>query len=363
MEEENKETQPETQEEAKTDFKTYNPFAKAQKKETKEKIAEFKEIKTVNHEPKEEEKESKPFSPRLFLRNLYVQHYKKLLIITFIILFLSIGQIVYQTATTGDFINKGISLKGGAVITISTEKIYDITNLQEELSSKFKNKDISVKQVLNLGKPSGITISVNVDEKEIDLFRDEVENIFNISSKDYSVEFIGSSLGASFFKETISAMIVAFILMSIVVFIWFRNFIPSIAVILSAFSDIIVTMATVNLMGMKISTAGIAAFLMLIGYSVDTDILLNTKVLKKKDGTVLDRTFVAMRTGIMMTITTIIATTAAIIFTQSEVIKQIMTILLIGLFYDMIFTWIQNAGILRIYMDRRERLAKKREEM
>jgi len=363
MEEENKETQPETQEEVKTDFKTYNPFAKTQKKETKEKIAEFKDIKPANNEPEEEEKESKSFSPRLFLRNLYVEHYKKLLIITFVILFLAIGQIVYQTATTGDFINKGISLKGGAVITITTEKIYDIANLQEELLSKFKTKDIAVKQILDLGKPSGITVTVNVDEKEIDAFRDEVENIFNLSSKDYSVEFIGSSLGASFFKETILAMIVAFILMSIVVFIWFRNFIPSIAVILCAFSDIIVTMATVNLMGMKISTAGIAAFLMLIGYSVDTDILLNTKVLKKKDETVLDRTFVAMKTGLMMTTATVIATTAAIIFTQSEVIKQIMTILLIGLLYDMIFTWIQNAGILRIYMDRRERLAKKREEM
>ena len=69
--------------------------------------------------------------------------------------------------------------------------------------------------------------------------------------------------------------------MGLVVFIYFRTLVPSLAVILAAFSDIVVTLAIFNLTGEKLSTAGVAAFLMLIGYSVDTDILLNTRVLKK----------------------------------------------------------------------------------
>jgi len=56
--------------------------------------------------------------------------------------------------------------------------------------------------------------------------------------------------------------------------------VPSSCVILAAVSDIISTIAVTNLLGLKMSTAGIAALLMLIGYSVDTDILLTTKVLK-----------------------------------------------------------------------------------
>jgi preprotein translocase subunit SecF len=77
--------------------------------------------------------------------------------------------------------------------------------------------------------------------------------------------------------------------MGLVVFFYFRSIAPSLAVILEAFSDIIVTLAIFNLTGIKLSTAGIAAFLMLIGYSVDTDILLSTRVLKRKDGTVMER--------------------------------------------------------------------------
>ena len=54
--------------------------------------------------------------------------------------------------------------------------------------------------------------------------------------------------------------------MSFVIFILFRTFIPSIAVIFAAFADIVMTLALVNYLGIKLSTAGIEAFLMLIGY-------------------------------------------------------------------------------------------------
>ena len=55
---------------------------------------------------------------------------------------------------------------------------------------------------------------------------------------------------------------------------------PTLAVILAAFSDMVVTLSIFNLTGMQLGKGGIAAFLMLIGYSVDTDILLSTMVLK-----------------------------------------------------------------------------------
>ena len=86
---------------------------------------------------------------------------------------------------------------------------------------------------------------------------------------------------------------------------------------------------------------------MLIGYSVDTDILLTTRVLRSKEGTVFDRVMSAMKTGMIMSTTSLAAVIVAYIFTQSDVIKQIMLILAIGLAFDIIYTWFQNASILR----------------
>jgi preprotein translocase subunit SecF len=295
----------------------------------------------------EEVQEKEKFS----LRGIYDKQYKGLLIIPLVLLLLALGQIGMQVARTGDFLNKGVSLKGGLTITI--EESIDIVELQDFLNGRFPDADISVRAISRTGSQIGTIVEAS--DIKADMLIGTLEEKLGIEKEEYSIEVMGSSLGASFFKETFRALILAFLFMGIVVFLYFRIPVPSLAVILSAFSDIIVTLAIVNVLGMKLSTAGIAAFLMLIGYSVDTDILLSTRVLKRKEGDVLDRILNAMKTGLTMSITTMVAITVALIFTQSEVLKQIMTILLIGLLVDLINTWIQNAGILRWYIEKKER--------
>ena len=61
----------------------------------------------------------------------------------------------------------------------------------------------------------------------------------------------------------------------------------------------------------------------------------------------------AMKTGLTMNFTTLAALTVGIIIADSEVLRQIMAILIIGLVVDLINTWIQNVGILRIYLEKK----------
>ena len=143
--------------------------------------------------------------------------------------------------------------------------------------------------------------------------------------------------------------------MSLVVFITFRNVVASSFVILAAASDIISTLAVISFLGVQLSTAGIAAFLMLIGYSVDTDILLTTRVLKRKEGTVKERIGNAARTGLTMSLTSLAAVLAAYFFSSSDTIQQIMLVISIGLIFDIIYTWLQNATILRLYLERKHK--------
>ena len=293
------------------------------------------------------------------IKNIYENQYKKLLIIPFALLLAALIMIGAQVANTGDFVNRDVSLKGGVTVTIPTEQQIDASILKDALSEDFPNNDISTKSISQFGNHAGFIVEADITEDDANKLVDSIEKALNIElgKNDYSIEIVGSSLGASFFREIISALGIAFIFMSIVVFLYFRTFVPSAAVILAVFSDIIVTLAIVNMMGLKISAAGIAAFLMLIVYSVDTDILLSTRLLKRKEGTEMERIYGAIDTGFTMTLTTLVAATIGLIFTQSEVIRQIMIILLIGLLVDMINTWIQNVGILRIYLERKARKA------
>ncbi len=224
------------------------------------------------------------------------------------------------------------------------------------LKNEFPKADIAVRSLMAAGKLVGVAIDTDAQESgEIKVLTDALEERLGLEKEDYGVEIMGSSLGNSFFKQTIVALLIAFLLMGVVVFLYFRTLAPSLAVMLAAFSDIIVTLAIFNLTGMKLGTAGVAAFLMLIGYSVDTDVLLSTRVLKRKEGTVMERVLGAMKTGLTMSCTTLTAVVVALIFVESEVIEQIMVILLIGLLVDLVMTWIQNVGILRIYLEKKRK--------
>jgi|SRR3989338_7561467 len=297
------------------------------------------------------------FSIASSIQKIYEEKYKQLLIIPFALLLIAFVFIGYKFAATGEIINKDISLKGGITVTVLTQQEVNLLDVKKSLYSKFPENDIAAKSITRFGAQSGLIIEADIRQEQSAAIIEELGKILNkkLLPHDYAVEIVGSSLGKSFFKELIIALVIAFVFMALVVFISFRTFIPSIAVLLAAFSDMIVTLAIVNILDIEISAAGIAAFLMLIGYSVDTDILLSTRVLKRKEESEMDRIYGAIKTGLMMSATAIVAAIAALLVSQSEVIRQIMLILLIGLLIDLINTWIQNVGILRFYLERKSR--------
>jgi len=133
----------------------------------------------------------------------------------------------------------------------------------------------------------------------------------------------------------------------------FRTFVPSTAVILAAVFDIIVTLALMQVFSIELSLASFAALLMLIGYSIDTDILLTTRVIRTREDSVAARTRGAFKTGMTMTLTTLGVMAAIILTTTSPVLFAIASVLLLGLAIDIINTWLMNATIIRWYAERK----------
>jgi preprotein translocase subunit SecF len=78
-------------------------------------------------------------------------------------------------------------------------------------------------------------------------------------------------------------------------------------------------------------------------------------VLKRKEGTVKERIGNAARTGLTMSLTSLAAVLAAYFFSSSDTIQQIMLVISIGLIFDIIYTWLQNATILRLYLERKHK--------
>ena len=278
------------------------------------------------------------------------KNYKLLLLIPAILFVLSIAYIGVFYSNNGDFMHKDISLTGGTTITIYED--IDVADMMLSLEGKIENLNTRTVYDIVSREEKAITIETTSDGETA---RNAVEEYLGheLTSENSSFEFTGSTLSESFYKQLVIAILVAFIFMAIVVFILFRTLVPSLAVIFAALADIIMTLAVVDLLGMKLSSAGIVAFLMLIGYSVDTDILLTTRMLKRHKGSLNERLFGAFKTGTTMTITSLLAITFAllIISSFSFILSQIFTILVIGLLFDLLNTWITNVSILKWYVE------------
>jgi preprotein translocase subunit SecF len=332
-------------------------------------------------------------------KDFHDKNYKLLLLIPASLLLLSIIYLGIFYSNNGDIMKKDISLTGGTSITIygeiSPEQIEkDLSSILEELSARKISDLITQEQ-----KAIILETKTSADDARIIL-----EDYFGykLTSENSSFEFTGSSLSESFYAQLVLAIIVAFSFMGWVVFlifgkntklkilvgflvfigalmsffvlppnvsivfslivliisllIYFIHSIPSLAVIISAFADIIMTLAMVDILGMKMSSAGIVAFLMLIGYSVDTDILLTTRILKRSEGSLNRRMFGAFKTGITMTLTSFLAVFCALLVVKSFSITltQIFTILSIGLIFDLLNTWITNASLLKWYVEKKK---------
>ena len=78
-------------------------------------------------------------------------------------------------------------------------------------------------------------------------------------------------------------------------------------------------------------------------------------VYKVLEGDLREKIFSSMKTGLTMTITTLVALTVGILVTNAEVIRQMFTIIIIGLLFDVLSTYIMNVWILKKYMERKYR--------
>jgi len=116
---------------------------------------------------------------------------------------------------------------------------------------------------------------------------------------------------------------------------------------------VIFSVGVMSLVGIPLTPGSLSALLMLIGYSVDTDIVLSSKVLKQKRGSLEDRMWSAAKTGVTMSsggvagFTILYLVSVAIV--GPSTLSMVASVMVIGLLADMPFTWFGNAYILQKY--------------
>jgi len=266
---------------------------------------------------------------------------RQLVAVPLVVLAVALGMLAVTFAMTGSPVALGNDFTGGSELTVqSSEPISE-----QQATDVFGDSVVSVQRVSGQDQYI-ITFDDSAEISELTTRAEQADGITVLQSGTTSPVF-----GAENQRLAVIGVGVAFLGMSLLAFALFRSFVPSIAIVVSAFSDIVVPVAIMNLVGIELSLGTVAALLMLIGYSVDSDILLNNHVLRRSGG-FYESTYRAMRTGVTMTLTSIAAmtvmATAATLF-GIELMASIGIVLVLGLAADLMNTYMLNVTLLRWY--------------
>jgi preprotein translocase subunit SecF len=239
---------------------------------------------------------------------------------------------------TGVPVTPGIAFTGGTELQIAT------ADSPDQIRSSFDFEVESVQPV----RSSQDTYIVTFQATDTDAIEQQANDAgYDIDS----IQGRSASFGGQSQQQALIGLVVAFLGMAALVFVLFRTFVPSIAIVASAFSDIVIPLALMNVFGIKLSLGTVAALLMLIGYSVDSDLLLNNHILRRR-GSFYESTYRAMRTGVTMTLTSISAMTVMTVTSflfGIPLLPEIGIVLVFGLTADLMNTYLLNMSLLRYY--------------
>ena len=244
---------------------------------------------------------------------------------------------------TGAPVNPGLEFTGGAEIRVAVDA--PDGQARERIQQAFDPAPETIR-----GVPSDNTYILTFQTEEVGVSALE-EQARAAGFEVQSSYTVSPSFGSRTQLLALGGVAFAFLGMSALVFLMFRTFVPSIAVVVSAFSDIVIPVALMNVLGIELTLGTVAALLMIIGYSVDSDILLNNHILRRSGG-FYESTHRAMRTGVTMTLTSLAAmvvmTIVATLF-GIQLLAAIGTVLVFGLTTDLMNTYMLNLSLLRWY--------------
>lgn len=170
----------------------------------------------------------------------------------------------------------------------------------------------------------------------------------------YSIEEISPSLSKVFIEKVVNMALFSIVLAFIVIMLIFRQPLPCLIVLSGATADIVMSMGAMGALGIPLTLTSFAALMMMAGLSLDTDMMLTIKVLKRTEGNPRDRAYDAFSTGFAMT-STVLAGFGMLfvlgVVTHITAYYQIGAIGLIGLIGDLIMTWGFNGPLALWYAE------------
>ena len=232
--------------------------------------------------------------------------------------------------------NLGIDFEGGTLVQIKFDEPTEVANLRGALkNSRFENSEIQT-----FGNPDEVLIKFQKQNKNISPV-EEIKQAITIALPGKHFEFrrvetVGPKIGAELSGKAIMAILTAII--GILIYISIRfEFKYAAGAVIALVHDVLITLGIFSIMNYEISLAIVAAFLTIVGYSLNDTIVIfdrireNVKRLKRENFvTIINRSVNESLSRTVITSLTTFFVVFILWFAGGEVIRYFAFAMMVG---------------------------------
>ena len=261
-----------------------------------------------------------------------------------------------------------IDFKGGTLVAVNFTEPVDINNIRSamgNISINGQNFDFSKEEIKHFGDNSKVAIRIpSLDNEPTEFSSHIIEHLASIypalvpeSESEFvlTTEKVGPKVGSELSSDAFFAILSALGLILIYISIRFE-FKFAIGAIAALTHDVLITLGIFSLLDYEISLAVIAAFLTIVGYSLNDTIVIfdrvreNMKSLKGSDFTsVINKSVNESLSRTIVTSVTTFAVVLILFLFGGEVIRNFSFAMIIGVFvgtYSSIF--VASPAVIKI---------------
>lgn len=266
----------------------------------------------------------------------FISWRRKAYVVSAAMLGIGIGAMVYNAATTGSWLNYGVDFTGGTMVHVDFDE------------------QVTVDQIREVNPGWQITRFGEVDEHEFiirmptfsdDLSADpramvtsQLETVIDSDFRIVRAEGVGPKVGSELQERALLAIIISFVLTLIYLAIRFEwRF--GVASLVPTTHDILVTLGILALLRSEISVGTVAAFLTIVGYSLNDTIIIFDRIrenlAKPARGMtfaqIIDRSINETLPRTVLTTGTTLATLTSLYLFGGAVIRDFALVLILGI--------------------------------
>ena len=175
-------------------------------------------------------------------------------------------------------IDLSIDFKGGTIINVEIfQTEFEISDLRDQTNIALKGNTNIVEVNQNKDYKELIITTEFLDNKNENLFNELLKEKFKDNYKINQIESIGPKLGDELKNNARNAIIVSLLLIGIYITIRFDRF-YALGSLVALLHDIFIILCLFSLFDFEISVAIIAAFLTIVGYSLNDTIVIYDRI-------------------------------------------------------------------------------------